>query len=97
MWLPDVFILNSANDGARQRSKTQLEQTLMISQAGSVTWSTRFVESLATDFSLDLMPFDSQNLTLNVGGFESGHSLHALFCISAHVDTHLGHIWQQYA
>ena len=87
MWLPDVFILNSAGGGAGQRSKTQLEQTLMISQAGSITWSTRFTESLATDFSLDLMPFDSQNLTLNVGGFESGRSLQLIWA-----DDQEGHV-----
>ena len=79
MWLPDLFILNSAGGGAGQRSKTRLEQTLMISHAGSITWSTRFAESLATDFSLDLMPFDSQNLTLNIGGYETGRDVQLIW------------------
>ena len=79
MWLPDLFILNSAGGGAGQRSKTRLEQTLLISHAGSITWSTRFSESLGTDFSLDLMPFDSQNLTFNIGGYERGHDLQLIW------------------
>lgn len=79
MWLPDIFILNSAGGGAGQRSKTRLEQTLKISHGGSITWSTRFAESLGTDFSLNLMPFDSQNLTVNVGGYESGRNLQLIW------------------
>lgn len=79
MWLPDLFILNSVGGGAEQRTKTRLEQTLLISHTGSITWSTRFSESLATDFSLNLMPFDSQNLTLNIGAYESGRDLQLIW------------------
>jgi hypothetical protein len=67
LWLPDIFILNSAGGGSGQRSKAGLEQTLRISHRGIVTWTTRFMEMLASDFVLDLMPFDSQNLTINIG------------------------------
>ena len=84
MWLPNLFILNSA--GGEKRSSSGLEQTLMISQGGAITWSTRFTESLATDFSLDLMPFDSQNLTINIGGYQS-HGLQLIWA-----DDQKGHV-----
>ncbi|KAJ3309495.1 Glycine receptor subunit alpha-3 [Boothiomyces sp. JEL0838] len=55
IWTPDVYFYNEATDA------TPLDQTLKISNDGTVFWSRHFLMTWATGFDLHDFPFDSQN------------------------------------
>ncbi|KAJ3253277.1 Glycine receptor subunit alpha-3 [Boothiomyces macroporosus] len=65
IWTPDVYFYNEATDA------TPLDQTLKISNDGTVFWSRHFLMTWATGFDLHDFPFDSQKLPLQLVSYSN--------------------------
>ncbi|KAJ3271524.1 hypothetical protein HDV01_006575 [Terramyces sp. JEL0728] len=65
VWTPDIYFYNEATQAA------PLDQTLKISNDGTVFWSRHYLMYLATGFDLHEFPFDSQKLPIQLVSYSN--------------------------
>ncbi|KAJ3325180.1 hypothetical protein HDV06_004970 [Boothiomyces sp. JEL0866] len=65
IWTPDIYFYNEATQSV------PLDQTLKISNDGTVFWSRHYLMYLATGFDLHEFPFDSQKLPIQLVSYSN--------------------------
>lgn len=66
LWLPDVHFHNSIHSGTEELPDAQL---LRVSECGEVLWARRFIVTLWVNFDFAQLPFDSQQLTIELESY----------------------------
>lgn len=66
LWLPDVHFHNSIHSGTEEQPDAQL---LRVSECGEVLWARRFIVTLWVDFDFARLPFDTQQLKIELESY----------------------------